>query len=168
MNTRSSSTTRMQRRIRLYRIAPSGRNFAPEFRPELTPKQMLRARVFGGKYMTDCRGEFPASWFTRAKLCASVTTRGSTASASTRRSRSRRGGGTAGFIRRIRAAGSSGMPLLHGPSDAQTMPGRFAGGGRSRGTSPRFGGTASPAISSAGGGSGRRCCIGRYDSRNQL
>jgi hypothetical protein len=24
--------------------------------------------VFGGKYMTDCRDEFPASWFTHAKL----------------------------------------------------------------------------------------------------
>ena len=26
--------------------------------------------VFGGKYMTDCRREFPRSWFTHAKLCA--------------------------------------------------------------------------------------------------
>ena len=24
--------------------------------------------VFGGKYMTDCRGEFPASWYAKAKL----------------------------------------------------------------------------------------------------
>lgn len=49
---------------------PVGRNFAPAFRPELTPRQMLRLGVFGGRYMTDCRAEFPAIWFAGAKLCA--------------------------------------------------------------------------------------------------
>ena len=29
---------------------------------------MLRLGVFGGKYMTDTRKEFPASWFVGAKL----------------------------------------------------------------------------------------------------
>ncbi len=53
-----------------YRTEPIGRNFAPQFRPQLSPRQMLQLGVFGGKYMTDCQGEFPASWFTRAKLCA--------------------------------------------------------------------------------------------------
>jgi hypothetical protein len=59
---------RMQREYVYYRIEPVGRNFAPHFRPELTPRQMLELGVFGGKYMTDCRAEFPAGWFTRAKL----------------------------------------------------------------------------------------------------
>jgi hypothetical protein len=61
---------RMQPGYVYYRTEPIGRNFAPQFRPQLTPRQMLRLGVFGGKYMTDCDGEFPASWFTRAKLSA--------------------------------------------------------------------------------------------------
>jgi hypothetical protein len=63
---------RMQRGYVYYRTEPIGKNFDPKFVPELTPKQMLALGVFGGKYMTDCRKEFPAHWFTRAKLCAQL------------------------------------------------------------------------------------------------
>src|ERR1700709_28336 len=70
--TKSSRTVvvndRMQRGYVYALTAPAGGSFDAEFHPELTPKQMLALGVFGGKYMTDCRDEFPASWFARARL----------------------------------------------------------------------------------------------------
>lgn len=58
----------MQQNYRYPLTEPAGQNFAPDFKPELSPKQMLELGVFGGKYMTDCQDEFPAEWFTHAKL----------------------------------------------------------------------------------------------------
>jgi len=60
---------KMQKRYRYVCIEPIGKRFDPEFKPELTPQQMLELGIFGGKYMTDCRKEFPAAWFKKAKLC---------------------------------------------------------------------------------------------------
>ena len=59
---------RMQKNYIYDRIEPVGRNFDDGFEPQLTPREMLELGVFGGKYMTDCRDEFPASWFRKAKL----------------------------------------------------------------------------------------------------
>ena len=59
---------KMQTGYRYQLSAPAGRQFDPDFRPELTPAEMLRLGVFCGKYMTDTRKEFPKSWFVGAKL----------------------------------------------------------------------------------------------------
>jgi hypothetical protein len=59
---------RMQKNYRYTLTEPTGRNFHADFTPDLSPKEMLTLGVFGGKYMTDCRHEFPKSWFTQAKL----------------------------------------------------------------------------------------------------
>jgi hypothetical protein len=61
---------RMQQGYVYYLTEPEGQNFDPCFRPQLTPKELLALGVFGGKYMTDCRQEFPEDWFDAAKLCS--------------------------------------------------------------------------------------------------
>ena len=59
---------KMQRNYRYILTEAIGKNFNPEFKPQLSPKQMLKLGIFGGKYMTDCKKEFPNDWFTKAKL----------------------------------------------------------------------------------------------------
>ena len=57
---------KMQQGYRYELSAPVGRDFDPQFRPDLTPKQMLELGVFCGKYLTDCRDEYPAKAGSRA------------------------------------------------------------------------------------------------------
>lgn len=58
----------MQKDYMYFLTEPIGKNFHEDFKPDLTPKQMLEMGIFGGKYMTDCQNEFPKSWFKKAKL----------------------------------------------------------------------------------------------------
>ena len=59
---------RMQSGYKYVCTEPIGKNFRSDFKPDLTPQEMLELGVFGGKYMTDCQAEFPKQWFTGAKL----------------------------------------------------------------------------------------------------
>jgi hypothetical protein len=69
MRKRVVVSDRMQTGYHYFLMEPEGKHFHPDFRPQLTPKEMLAMGVFGGKYMTDCAAEFPADWFENAKLC---------------------------------------------------------------------------------------------------
>lgn len=68
IGTKISVSDKMQKNYTYVLSAPVGKNFAPEFKPELSPQQMLEMGVFEGHYMTDCRDEFPSDWFKNAKL----------------------------------------------------------------------------------------------------
>ena len=69
MNSRTVRVSdRMQSDYVYVRSQPAGRNFDPDFTPELSPAEMLALGVFGGRYMTDCVDEFPAAWFKGARL----------------------------------------------------------------------------------------------------
>ncbi len=59
---------KMQKAYKYELSEPMGKNFAKDFAPDLSPKQMLAMGIFGGKYMTDCKMEFPKDWFIKAKL----------------------------------------------------------------------------------------------------
>ena len=61
---------KMQHGYRYLLTEPPGDHFDDRFTPELTPGEMLMMGVFGGKYLRDCRAEFPRNWFEHAQLAA--------------------------------------------------------------------------------------------------
>ena len=48
--------------------APEGKGFDSDFKPELTPKQMLQMGIFGGEYFADRPSDIPKDWFEEVKL----------------------------------------------------------------------------------------------------
>ena len=137
---------KMQQGYRYILTAPAGRDFDPEFAPELTPAEMLALGVFGGKYMTDCRDEFPAEWFVEAKLSPerkdpSLNFFGIDASLPLSEWQS-----AAGSIPTTRGAGSSGTAATTWAGGCPTKTrGRSAAGRPCAGTWPRSAGTATRA-----------------------
>ncbi len=59
---------RMQRDYSYECTATQGADFAQDFAPHYTPRDMLAMGVFEGKYLNDCRAEFPEDWFENAKI----------------------------------------------------------------------------------------------------
>ena len=59
---------KMQKNYKYKLVEPVGKNFDPDFKPQLSPKEMLELGIFCGVYMRDCKKEFPKSWFKKAKL----------------------------------------------------------------------------------------------------
>lgn len=59
---------KMQKGYKYELTEPVGKNFNEDFKPELSPAEMLKLGIFCGRYMRDCTKEFPASWFKGAKL----------------------------------------------------------------------------------------------------
>lgn len=50
------------------RTEPAGKNFAPDFKPDLTPREMLHLGVFGGDYFEEETDEYPKEWFKDAAI----------------------------------------------------------------------------------------------------
>ena len=65
---RVSVSNKMQKGYRYVRTEKPGKNFDPQFTPDLSPKQILALGVFCGVYMRDTKKEYPADWFTKAKF----------------------------------------------------------------------------------------------------
>jgi hypothetical protein len=57
----------MQKTSYVLTAKPGRRSFPRDFRPDLTPAQMLKLGVFEGKYLNDCEGELPIEWFEISK-----------------------------------------------------------------------------------------------------
>ncbi len=56
----------MQKNYHYILSAPVGKIFDPNFRPELSPAEMLKMGVFEGKYLNDCTRELPKEWYEQA------------------------------------------------------------------------------------------------------
>jgi hypothetical protein len=66
IGTKIKVNDRMQKNYTYILSEPIGKNFHPNFNPELSPKQILESGAFEGQYCNDCIFEFPREWFEKA------------------------------------------------------------------------------------------------------
>ena len=164
----------MQKRYRYAISAPKGRDFDPEFKPQLTPAHMLQLGVFCGKYMTDCRNEFPKSWFAKAKFARGKRDCSLNFFRSMPVSRCRNGDAKAGSIAMIRAAGSNGIAAITWAAACRRKThGRSNAGRRFAATCDKSRRIANPAICCVARGNVRHCftgltTAGRFNVRLQV
>jgi hypothetical protein len=153
-------TDKMQSGYSYWLTKPEGKGFDPDFKPDLTPIQMLEAGVFGGKYMTDCTQEFPASWFEHAVLSPAVKDPEKTFSAWMLLNRFRIGEVRIGFFTRIPEGGFSGTAAITEDADVLMTNGRLHAGRRWEDMQHSCKSIAGKAIYPAGRDSARLCFIG--------
>lgn len=68
MNKIIQVNNRMQKNYQYSLDAEIGQVLTNEFKPDLSPKELLSLGIFGGKYFNDCLEEYPKDWFETAKL----------------------------------------------------------------------------------------------------
>lgn len=62
------ANNKMQKGYKYELSEPMGKNFDKDFKPDLSPKEMLALGVFGGRYLNSAKREYPKDWFTKVKL----------------------------------------------------------------------------------------------------
>jgi hypothetical protein len=56
-----------------YMLAEEPGALSADFKPELSPAEMLMLGVFEGAYLNDCYREFPAEWFLGGLMMGSLS-----------------------------------------------------------------------------------------------
>tara|TARA_B100001996_G_scaffold361320_1_gene327976 strand:+ start:1995 stop:2609 length:615 start_codon:yes stop_codon:yes gene_type:complete len=64
---------KMQTGYKYTLTARYGMEFDEDFNPELKPDEMLKLGIFEGKYMNDCKNEFPEEWYKEANKAGALS-----------------------------------------------------------------------------------------------
>ena len=76
---RGCTTMQVGRRSYSYRLEEGPGDLPADFRPDLSPGEMLMLGVFEGRYLNDCIAEFPAEWFLGGLMTGSLGPEGADA-----------------------------------------------------------------------------------------
>jgi hypothetical protein len=153
---------RMQQNYRYERVEPAGRNFYPEFKPDLTPGRYSSPRRVRRQVHDRLRRSVPRRvGSSTPSLRVAHATDHSTTLVSMPVSRCRNGAGRDGYTPTIHVAGSNGTAGTTWGDECPTRTlGRSNAGRQSAVMCVSFSLRASLAMSGAAGGNDRRCCTG--------